>query len=263
MPVLNPASPVGECVYRVDFDPRWAVRSMFGGGVAAVAVNCARRGLDTSLSVSEVMFSYLAPTPSGAAEIRVLPLRVGRRYALADVQVRCEGVLTMVGRVSFAEGAPPAELARADEAPAAGWASLGGDVEWAPSEWGGGRSRSWVRGHGPIAQMAFDEWMCIASDLIGPAVIAADGDPFAVATASLSIVRHGAAAPGEWVRQDVAVSTSGSELAGMLELSAADGRVLARAAQHAVVLPADASELPQCVTAFASSSLGSIMFGMD
>lgn len=272
MPLLSDSGT--EVRVPVDFDPRWAVRSMFGGAVAATVVSAARAALGTALPLSEVLMSYLAPTPSGLAVVVVRCVRSGGRFAHADVAVWAGGAMTAAGVVTFAIGIrsvePDGELDPVGAPPSIGVPTFAGALEWAPISGGDGTYRSWVRAAagslGAVARGA-DGWLCVASDIVAPAVAtaarAAVAGPFAVATATLSIsIRAGVGVPGEWVRQDVSAGIDGRSIAAETVLRDAAGAVLARASQRAVVSPTEERD-PRLVTGFANSDIHSHLFGID
>ncbi|MET0672822.1 MAG: acyl-CoA thioesterase domain-containing protein [Mycetocola sp.] len=267
MPVLNEIGPIeatrdGGSVVRVAFDPRWCVRSVFGGAVAAMAVRAGRAALDVDLSLSEGMFSFVAPLPAGPAAIEVRPTRAGRRFAGAEVNVVADGVITMRGTLAFAAGVMPTTRADAAPAPTSGAPTFDGEIEWCPAESRSGEFTSWVRATGAAADLPPDEWACIAVDLLGPAVVPEIEGRFAVATAFLSVTPFAAAPPGSWARQSVTGRHVDGVVAGTLDLRDAAGGLLARATQRSVVTPT-ASDDPRLVTAFANSSIHSQLFGMN
>lgn len=263
MPVLSDLAIDGPTV-RVEFDPRWAVRSMFGGAVAAVAVRAARAALGIELPLAEGLFSFLAPTPPGPAVITVQATRLGRRFASADVAVVSSGELVMRANVVFSAGAMPSESADGAAAPCAGVATFGGDVEWYPDvPAADGTFTSWVRAARGASVLAPDEWLCIAADIIGPAIVPATHGAFAVSTALLSVIPMGVTRPTEWISQSAAGVLSEGVASGTVALRDPSGRLLARATQRAVLFPMESSADPRLVTAFANSDIHSNLFGLN
>ena len=265
MPVLNRLDVRDPARIAVDFDPRWAVRSMFGGAVAAVAVRAARQALGIALPMADAMFAFLAPTPAGGATIQVEPIRTGRRFASAEITVRCGELVTVRGSVAFAAGAPDIPSAPAVRPAGQAAATFGDAVEWQPEPLPEADSFSaWVRS--TAADIAPDEWACIATDILAPAVVgsarAAVGGPFTVATATLTVSCLAPAAPTGWLRQSIRGSVQERTASGLVDLTEPSGRLIARASQHAALVPA-ASEDPRLITAFANSVIHSQLFGMN
>lgn len=252
---------------RVAFDPRWSVESVFGGAVAAMTVRAARAALGVDLSLSDGMFSFLAPLPPGPAAIEVRPTRAGRRFAGAEVRVLAHDMVAMRGTVAFAAGMMPIATADAAAAPTCGAPTcgaptFGGEAVWSPVDFADGAFTSWVRATGVAADLAPDEWACIAADILGPAVAPSTAGRFAVATAFLSVTPFGSAPPDDWARQSVTGRQVDGVVAGALELRDASGELLARATQRAVVTPTTSDD-PRLVTAFANSAIHSTLFGMN
>lgn len=272
MPVLSD----GGATVRVpvEFDPRWAVCSVFGGAVAATVVSAARAALGTALPLSELLLSYLAPTPPGPAVVMVGRVRNGGRFADADVAVWAGGVMTATGVVTFAAGirseGSDEEVDPMEAPPRVGVPTFDGALEWAPVGGGDGAYRSWVRaapGSSSVIVRGVDEWLCLASDIAAPAVAtaarAAVGGLFVVATATLALsIRADVRDAGGWVRQDVSAGIDGRSVAADTVLRDADGVVLARASQRAVVSPTDERD-PRLVTGFANSDIHSHLFGIN
>ncbi|GAA1695860.1 hypothetical protein GCM10009808_11370 [Microbacterium sediminicola] len=240
---------------------------MFGGAVAATIVRAARLTLGIELPLSDAHFTFLAPTPAGSATVRVTPLRRGRRFADAVATVESRGVTTAQASLSFSP--TPPSLASRDAPRAAvefprSHVSFDGAIEWQPARpTRAGVILSRIRARGGASTLQPDEWACIAADLIGPGALTPDRGPFAVATATLAISLIETAAPAEWWHQHLTTRASDDLADGILDLTSADGRLLARAHQRAALLPAEAHEMPQSATAFANSSLDSLMIGMN
>lgn len=265
MPILNSLDAREPSSIPVVFDPRWAVRSMFGGALAAVAVRAARAVLGVELPLSDAMFAFLAPVPAGPAELEVRRTRAGRRFAAADVILRVEGREALRASISFSTGVMPPVPREPVRSPSAGCATFDGDVEWWPGEDAGpGLFTSWVRATRPM--FAADEWLCVAADILAPAVSgqarASLGGAFAVATAALTLTVVEAAAPTAWLEQSVSASLEGDVVSGLIDLRDASGRTTARASQRAALVPSG-SEEPRLVTAFANSAIHSRLFGMN
>jgi acyl-CoA thioesterase len=270
VPVLSDGGPAVRVP--VEFDPRWAVCSVFGGAVAAAVVSAARAALGTALPLSELLISFLAPTPSGSAVVVVRRARGGGRFAHADVAVWAGGVITATGVVTFATGIRSGAdgLDPVGDPPRVGAPTFDGALEWAPVGGGGGMYRSWVRatpGSSSVVARGADEWLCLVSDIAAPAVAtaarAAVGGSFVVATATLALsIRAEVRDVGGWVRQDVSAGIDGRSVAAETVLRDADGAVLARASQRAVVSPTDERD-PRLVTGFANSDIHSHLFGIN
>lgn len=264
MPTLSDLDVRSASEVRVAFDPRWAVRSMFGGAVAAVAVRAARVALGSKLPLSEGMFSFVSPTHPGDATIHVRATRAGRRFAGAAVTVESRGEVTMHGTLAFSSGVMPTSTSAASPPPASGSESFGGDVEWHPLPRLGPESfSSWLRATRSTVDLAWDEWACIATDILGPAVSAVAPAPFEVATAFLCVAPLHPTPAGAWLRQDVAGTLDGSVAAGSIDLHDADGLLVARGSQRAVVMPTGREGGPRLVTGFADSAIHSNLFAIN
>lgn len=238
---------------------------MFGGALAAATVRAARAALGRELELADALFAFLAPTPPGAAVIEVTPHRAGRRRASVSVSIRSGGVTTVQGMLALTTPASY-EGRRPASGPPQGTAThqaFSGTTEWLPVSAHAGQFEAWIRATGEAASLPADEWTCIAADLIGPALIADQADPFTIATTSLSITMLAPADPSQWQRQSVTASRHDDVATGELSLLDGTGRVIARAHQQAVLLAADESDLPRGITAFADSSLGSLLIGMN
>lgn len=251
----------------VEFSPDWAVRSMFGGALAAATVRATRAVLDRELYLADALFAFLAPTPPGHALIEVTPHRAGRRRASVSVSIESGGVKTVHGMLTLTASPPRRSIGGLAPVPGPEEAThhaFGGGTAWLPvSPVTPGRFDAWVRATGAAASLPDDEWTCIAVDLIGPAVLAERPEPFAIATASLSITVLGSALASSWQRQTVTAYSRDDVAIGELELRDSAGQLTARAHQQAALLPTAESDLPRSVTAFADSSHGSRLIGMN
>lgn len=112
---------------------------------------------------------------------------------------------------------------------------------------------AWIT-HRAVPRLASGEldpaWIIAATDVLGPAVAgSAPFYPFYTATVTL-YVQLFAHTSSAWLQQRIRGALAGSNAYGTVDLWDEDGRLIAVAHQHAVLLPAAAGDLPFCITGF-------------
>ncbi|TRW47594.1 thioesterase family protein [Georgenia yuyongxinii] len=253
----------------VQLSESWSLGAMFGGAVAAGLVGAGARALGGSWVPLLVAVSFHRPVPTGTLPAAVETVHRGRTTATTRLVLGEEKALASAHvtwgapqRLVRADAVEPAELPAAAEpapgdlSPMADFRLVGG---W-PAGTGPGAAHgvvdAWIRPrhgwwHETGGRRVLDpRWYLVAADLIGPALLAAGvRGPFRVVTVSLAVAVH-ALTSSTWLRQRVTARMCGDLAVGQVELMDASGTVIATATQHAVLSPAQATELPVAVTGF-------------
>lgn len=275
MPIFSATPTMGSSMrsrvpttrFDVDFDPEWAVDSVFGGAiVAAAATSAVTAAGDPTRIVVSAAVRFSRAIPPGPASLIVEVQKAGRSYTFASCDVEtaaghaASALLTLAPR----EHLPTIERCLDEpDLPDFGSAdsplgALSRRVDWrAETEWGAASEHpdvfcSWFRLRDRVesGDLEGPGRYLIAADLIGPA-IAASGVPlpFRIATVSLEVSVI-ALTSSPWLKQIIRVHRSGESWVGVLELRTARGELVAVATQRAMVLPATDSEMPWSVTGF-------------
>lgn len=253
----------------VELPEAWAIETMFGGAIAAALANAAMTSFDPDwFGVVETAVRFLRPTPAGPARIEFAVLSSGRSYStiecrlVARERITAVALVTISARASVVDLAPDPFRPELPQAASAGSEfGLEGVVDWrASSDWWSDEDsdaefRSWISFRPVAAEAALRldaaaSRYLIASDLIGPALVAAGiRVPFRIATVSLSVTTVAVSA-SPWLEQRIRVRSTHPDAIAEVELRDPAGTLLATATQRAVVLSATRNELPFAVTGF-------------
>jgi len=248
---------------------------MFGGAVAAGLAGAGARVLGSVWVPLALSVSFHRPVPAGVLPAVVDTVHLGRSTATTNLVLGGAKALASAHitwavpeRLVVADAVEPAELppasvsapgdlsAMADFRLVGGWpagASSDADVRagadaGAVSSWIRPRHEWWLETCG--RRVLDPRWYLVAADLIGPALLAAGvSAPFRVATVSLGVAVH-ALTCSTWLQQRVTARMCGDLAVGQLDLVDASGTVVVTATQHAVLGPAQATELPVAITGF-------------
>lgn len=233
----------------------------FGGALVAELLLSDPGAAASGWSIAEVQAQFHEPVTAPTVSVTHHVAHEGR--STRTTVIECD---TSEGRaatllVGWARSERLARLDRPPVEPAPPPAvgppgALAAFVDWrCPTGWPAretGRLDAWIRPTSGAPRADFGAldpaWFAVAGDLLAPAVMA-PGESVRVATVSLQLLVVATASPG-WFRQHLAAERQARRATGAMTISLPDGRPVARVAQSAILLPAEAGELPTSATAF-------------
>lgn len=245
-------------LFTARFEPSWSVASVFGGALASAVLRAAAARSQSNREPYEFAALYVQPILPGEATVSLTTLRETRSFEFLSFEISQDGRSCVAGTLALSStGEHEHTAAQTDPLGRALPRTVADRFTWQPHSDPDGHSfRSSLQLNGTVDHglRSGAELIACATDMIGPAIADRVPQPFGIATLALSVSFHRDVPLDATLTQVVEADLDGRSARSRLRLLR-DGHVVATSTQTAVVVRASGDDVPQSITAFATSVL--------